>query len=79
MKGQSGTVTMASRHQYSKYIASQADSTSAQPVNKSAKPLQKLDDAETEKMIMESFFDDEAAGIPSSDAMVADEDATAAG
>jgi hypothetical protein len=30
-------------------------------------------------MIMESFFDDEAAGIPSSDAMVADEDATAAG
>lgn len=50
-----------------------------QPVNSSAKPLRKLNDAEAERMIMDSFFDDEAAGIPSSDAMVADEDATAAG
>jgi hypothetical protein len=37
--------------------------------------LTKLSSAEEEKLIMDSFWDDAAAGIPSSDAMVAEEDA----
>jgi hypothetical protein len=51
----------------------------AQPVNKSAEPLQKVNDEQAEQMIMDSFWDDEAAGIPSSDAMVAEEDQVAGG
>ena len=49
-------------------------------MNKSAKPLPKLADSkEEDEMLMETFFDDEAAGIPSSDAMVAEEDQVAGG
>ncbi|KAG7562476.1 hypothetical protein FFLO_02055 [Filobasidium floriforme] len=48
--------------------------TTTMPVNKSAEPLQKVNDEQAEQMIMDSFWDDEAAGIPSSDAMVAEED-----
>lgn len=38
-----------------------------------------MNDEQAEQMIMDSFWDDEAAGIPSSDAMVAEEDQVAGG